>query len=335
MATRLSKRLANQKADFHDYCRTSLAEFYISPAHRWLVYALVFILSGLSAFGALTLCDLYDELVNVPLTFKGMYAWHTAANFAICLCVTDIITALGTRNWGAYNRRTVGKAWIVFLSAFIVSFLSQRILVYRLIGLYQPALLWTYEMNPSQRPGSGISFVITLLFVLIIYWIILKIMLSLQARSEELVRVRIDSILEERVNRKAGPDRSNAKTQSHDHHLQLPTDPDVGPIRQSQIGHVTAEDHYLRIYYQSDGHYKDTLIRMPLRELSTQLSSDQFARIHRSHIVNLQSVSGVKRVGRQVKLIVKHGDHDLPVSRYRLPKLLPVLEIFLNSDASQ
>ena len=85
----------------------------------------------------------------------------------------------------------------------------------------------------------------------------------------------------------------------------------------------------LRIYFQNDGSLQNTLVRMPLKELATRLPEEQFVRIHRSHLVNLEQISGVKRVGRAVRLSMKHGDFELPVSRYRLPQLLPVLERFL------
>ena len=62
MENHLTKRWANIKTDIADYYRTSLADYYVSPAHRWLVYAVTFILAGLGAFGALTAYDIGDAL---------------------------------------------------------------------------------------------------------------------------------------------------------------------------------------------------------------------------------------------------------------------------------
>lgn len=330
MAMQQTGRMANLKTDLADYFRTSLADFYVSPAHRWLVYAVTFILAGLGAFSALTAYDIGDDLMNVPLTFKGMYAWHTAINFAVCLCIIDTLIALLTAPWGAFNRRTVGKTWIVFLISYGAGYISQRTIVYQLMALYSPALIWTYGMNPSQRPGSLSSFIYILPLVLSIAYGIMRMILSMQSSSEELLRVRIDTILEERGRGTDVHSNERPKKPAADNLLQLPTDPGVGPIHPSQIGHVTVEDHYLRIHYHVDDGLKKTLIRMPLKELSARLPEDQFARIHRSHIVNLAWVDGLKRVGREVQLTMKHGDFKLPVSRYRLPQLLPVLEKFLN-----
>lgn len=105
-------------------------------------------------------------------------------------------------------------------------------------------------------------------------------------------------------------------------------------------GFITRSEHreFGLLYpscFTKDRLQKHTLIRMPLKELSARLPENQFARIHRSHIVNLAWVDGVKRVGRQVQLTMKHGDFELPVSRYRLPQLLPILEKFLNPDTSR
>ena len=63
-----------------------------------------------------------------------------------------------------------------------------------------------------------------------------------------------------------------------------------------------------------------------------RLPADQFIQIHRSHVINLAHISHVKKKNRSCELILKHGDHKLPVSRYRLPKVMPYIEALAGDD---
>ncbi len=327
-----SNRFPRRVPEVGGYLATSLNEFYTSAAHRLLLYTLTFILSGIAAFVAVWIYDtsfgipLYND---IPLSFKGMYAWHTAANFAVCfLAVDSMATALFKLRKGRESR-TVGKTWLVFLIAFLTGFALQRTLVYQWVDLYAPKLILRHETYPAERPGAIPMFFFMLPFCLVIGFFLIRFTLQVQARSEELLRVRVDTILEERAHVVKDLSPASHGIPVADDALPLPLDKNVAPIRPSQIGHVSAEDHYLRIHYRIGDLARETLIRMSLKGLTTRLPDDRFFRIHRSHLVNLQWVAGVKRVGREVRLILKHGTGELPVSRYRLPQLLPVLDKYL------
>lgn len=328
----MTLRLNSLSADLREYFKTGIGEFYISPAHRWLVYAITFILVGLFTFMSLDVYESTDPLLTIPLTFKGMYAWHTAINFTVCLALVDILAAWLFRGWGTFGKRTVGKLWIVFLIAYSVGFICQRTLVYQLVVFYSPEILWVHEMNPSQRPGVVPMFLFMLPFWVLIQYGVMRIILYQQRQVQELLRVRIDTILEERQaagtfceeNKKRPPDQTMRSG-------RLPLDNNHTALEIKDISHVTAEDHYLRIFYQcTDGIAKSTLIRMPLKELVARLPANHFIQIHRSHMVNLQQIAGLKRSGRNYRVTTRSGNVELPVSRYRLPKILPVLDQFLH-----
>lgn len=317
------------------YFNTELGEFYISSAHRWLVYAVAFIMTGLCTFISLGIYEQSDSLITVNLTFKGMYAWHTAINFAICLALVDHFAAWLAGPWGAFGRRTVGKAWIILVVTFLAGFIIQRLLVYELVALYAPALLWTYEMDPSMRPGVLAMFLFVLPFWGVLGYGLVAIMLSKQAQAQELFRVRIDTILEERQRKVSASSRNvgtrdDPITPNGHGFIPLPASAGIAPIQISQIGHVTVEDHYLRIFYQKEGDVQNALIRMSLKDFSAVLPTSQFIQIHRSHIINLEQIAGIKRAGRNVRVRTKHGDFELPVSRYRYPQVLPEMEKYLH-----
>lgn len=313
------------------YFKSPLADFFCIPAHRLMIYAVSFILFGLGVFAALAIYDYSDQLIRIELKFMGMNAWHTAANLVVCMILADMLFAYIARPWGAYERRTVGRTWIIFFGGFLLGFLSERTVAYQLIGLYEPVVIYLWQVDPTQRAGALTMFLFTLPIWLVIMVVVMRIITRKQAQTEEYLRVRIDSLLEARERpanmhpAKRAPSTGEPAAAAGDP-LPLPTDPGVGPIHPSEISHVTAEDHYLRIYFEKEEKLQNILVRMTLKEMFARLPEAQFVQIHRSHLVNLESVSRLKRYGQAVKLSMKHGEFELPVSRYRLPQLLPVLE---------
>lgn len=75
------------------------------------------------------------------------------------------------------------------------------------------------------------------------------------------------------------------------------------------------------VLFQADGKYTrvvsqdgDALIRIPLKELITQLDPEQFAQIHRSTIVHLKEVDRVERDGAGWRLRLRGRPQTYPVS---------------------
>jgi DNA-binding LytR/AlgR family response regulator len=76
-------------------------------------------------------------------------------------------------------------------------------------------------------------------------------------------------------------------------------------------------------YFQSDTKYTrvvtndgESLIRKPLKELSTELDPAQFWQIHRSTIVNVNAIAGVSReLSGRYTVKLKNRDDSLPVSQ--------------------
>jgi len=83
------------------------------------------------------------------------------------------------------------------------------------------------------------------------------------------------------------------------------------------IDFLRSDEKYTRVCWRSDeGQARQTLIRMPLKELLAQLDHEQFVRVHRSTAINLRSVSHVSRNENETASIhLKGHDEVLPVSR--------------------
>nr|WP_315489973.1 LytTR family DNA-binding domain-containing protein [uncultured Rhodoferax sp.] len=82
------------------------------------------------------------------------------------------------------------------------------------------------------------------------------------------------------------------------------------------IDYLKSDTKYTLVAYRDEGHSAEALIRMPLKDLIEQLDPQHFAQVHRSVVVNLRSIRGVKRGENETADIELKGRSErLPVSR--------------------
>ena len=85
----------------------------------------------------------------------------------------------------------------------------------------------------------------------------------------------------------------------------------------SAIEWVEAERDYVRIHIGQDSH----LMRMTLNTLTQKLDPDEFFRIHRSALVNLKSVTGLRRRSWGLVSVRLKSGAEAPVGRPQLREL--------------
>jgi DNA-binding LytR/AlgR family response regulator len=97
-----------------------------------------------------------------------------------------------------------------------------------------------------------------------------------------------------------------------------------------EIVAVHANAHYTYIF---DGK-SQLFCPLSIGDVQSRLDASQFLRVHRSHIVNLDRIAGLKRAGDQgvVELAVQ-GSHTVPVSRNRFNWLKSQLGLRLGQAA--
>jgi DNA-binding LytR/AlgR family response regulator len=82
------------------------------------------------------------------------------------------------------------------------------------------------------------------------------------------------------------------------------------------IDYLKSDTKYTLVAYRDEGQSAEALIRMPLKDLIEQLDPHHFAQVHRSVVVNLRSIRGVKRGENETADIELKGRNErLPVSR--------------------
>jgi DNA-binding LytR/AlgR family response regulator len=87
---------------------------------------------------------------------------------------------------------------------------------------------------------------------------------------------------------------------------------EVQLIPPEEVIYFEADARYTRVVHQGG----DALIRTPLRELLTQLDTEQFWQIHRSVLVNSRCIASAVRVDEGSMVVTLRGrDERLPVSR--------------------
>lgn len=93
--------------------------------------------------------------------------------------------------------------------------------------------------------------------------------------------------------------------------------PTLRLIPVDDVDYLRADTKYTLVVWRDEGgRTGEGLIRIPLKELLSQLDPGQFARVHRSVVVNLRAVSHVSRGENETAEIhLKGRKETLPVSR--------------------
>ncbi len=115
------------------------------------------------------------------------------------------------------------------------------------------------------------------------------------------------------------PDASNQN--QHLERLSLKINDETHFIPVDQIDYIEACDNYVQIWRGQN----TQLIKQTMASLEKRLNPQQFMRIHRSFIVNLNAVDRItKNANQHPAIIMKHG-RPLPISRRRRASLKQVL----------
>jgi len=94
-------------------------------------------------------------------------------------------------------------------------------------------------------------------------------------------------------------------------HLSVKTGERTVFIKTSDVDYVEAAANYVILHVGSQNH----VVRETLTNLETRLSPKIFLRVHRSVIVNLERVTGVKPAPRGEHVVVLKGGKELPLTR--------------------
>ena len=96
----------------------------------------------------------------------------------------------------------------------------------------------------------------------------------------------------------------------------------VHVIASEKIEYIEAQDDYVQI--RSEG--RSYLKNQSMAELEGQLAPEQFLRIHRSYIVNIECVSRIEQATRDSHVAILKDGSRLPISRTGYQKIRAVVQ---------
>lgn len=85
----------------------------------------------------------------------------------------------------------------------------------------------------------------------------------------------------------------------------------------ADISHIEAYDDYVKIHVKSKYHLKNQTLTF----LENALRNEQFVRIHRSFLINLQYLTKIESLEKNSYYAVLTGGERVPISRSSYPKL--------------
>jgi DNA-binding LytR/AlgR family response regulator len=96
----------------------------------------------------------------------------------------------------------------------------------------------------------------------------------------------------------------------------------VQMIPVEDIDYLRADEKYTSVaWHDAEGAARESLLRMPLKDVLAQLDPEQFAQVHRAVVVNLAAVSHLVRSEHDTADLHLRGRSEvLPVSRSFLPR---------------
>ena len=107
-------------------------------------------------------------------------------------------------------------------------------------------------------------------------------------------------------------------------------------ITPDEVFAVQANAHYTYVFNGVD----DLFCSLPISELENRMDPARFVRVHRSHIVNLEKIVAIRRVGDTGQIeLAGEVRRSIPVSRAKLSALKAQIEGTslepLNQDAAE
>jgi hypothetical protein len=116
----------------------------------------------------------------------------------------------------------------------------------------------------------------------------------------------------------AAPDIVDTPPRRYARHLPIERDGATHFVAVDDIVAIHANAHYTFIFDGTD----QLFCPLAIGEIEQRLDSSRFARVHRSHIVNLQRIAGYRRSGDNGLVEMDVGPHyTVPVSRSRIGAL--------------
>ncbi len=204
-----------------------------------------------------------------------------------------IIQSLLSKNWFNNNNWTVKKQ-----------------IIWHLVVIFSIGLgnsIYTSWLNSSWRVSTFIIFQFYTLAVGIIPIVITTIITQNRMLSENLKSAQeLNSTLhlqEEAIDNRAV-------------HLVAGNEKDYFELELSHLLYIESTGNYIEIFYTLNDELKSLLLRSTLKRTESQLKAHPtILKCHRAFMVNTNKIAQVKGNSQGLRLVLKHTETEIPVSR--------------------
>ena len=230
-----------------------------------------------------------------------LHATTVASIYALTVCMAAVLLPVLRRSARGFH---VWQIWIVSAVGFVLGFY---------VIPFVELIDWLTDKNLALH-GSPLGFVQLLPVWALLTYLFVHPFMS-EALQLELERLReINTVLARQKSECAPSVLNTVLFESGRTSFELEAD---------SIRNIAVEDHYCYVHYRNGDRFVKRDVAMPLREILAMLPME-FMQVHRSHIVNVDHVASLRRIGRSLRLVLT-GDFEVPVSRHRLDEVLPRL----------
>lgn len=247
----------------------------------------------------------------VTMHYLGMYALHASAHMThdpvfVAASVVIGIGASGIALWFGFGP---GAKRSVFLSAVLMALAISAMHYTAMTGL---RLQIHAGMAPADMPAlsPGLLAIVVSVVAFVVSGLFLLTLVPTRTEAEPATVAEPTPVVPLMLTEPA------AESHSAPQHKTLPVEKD-GRRLQLDIGKlvaVQAQAHYTALF---DGELS-WFCPLPISEVEAQLDPTVFARVHRSHIVNLDRIAAVKKAAdSDVVAMMAKTPYQAPVSRSR------------------
>ena len=282
-----------------------------------------------------------------PFSFSVFYSWGIVAlsfggsQWLLGEATTFILSthSLNRRKQEA-RKSSVGLQWLLVFIGFLIGYGVFVMASDTLVPLFYPEFIGVSK----EIKTWGLFIKILPLWFFVAFFVFEMEIKTMLAGSLEQAQ-QINRLLKQRNKKIASASQeqydptssqptsqASSSSQTEPQSFRIPRNNGVETLDSGTISHISVEEHYSRIFVKREEGMKEIEVRLSLKEALQQLPAASFVQIHRAHLINMAHVSHIKQSARTYQVFMGDQKAALPMSRHRVPEVIPKLQEFLKNN---
>lgn len=242
------------------------------------------------------------------------FLFSIASGGIVALSIISVVNAFrrGMPKWSRHESWTVGKEIVLFITVLFV------------IVFFHFLLLLFIEKGPSVSELFS-KVVLRTLGISILPVFALILFEQYNHRTQQLKRALQ---LTQAIRQRYAKDSTPKSSQSSDViWLHNENGKPVCQVASSEVQYVKSDGNYIEVFTIDLQHnQRKYLVRNKLNHAESLFDKDEFIRVHRSYLANLNQVEKVRGNARNLELVFRTTEDIIPVSRSKATILMASIE---------